>query len=404
MSDKNENPGVDSEEQAVNLQEGERLSEMGEGRRMVIPKLAVLLAGLLVAGNVDADDMTQKAKTRKSATQTLSTSRPAQELVRTPELIGQAEMQRLVNCHNIISANYINPLFIKIINSEKWYEEAKQALELAIANPYELSYEYSADKTGILVKKRVPGDKNSPIPDGFEIKIITNSSGTQGCITQIIDEAVDNKSQKTYLKKMKTVRSSAVDLSWMNEKYIAKIVARNNGVINTELKTDTQATTIEDKEELPDPLKVWFMLLNVTVPRHIANVMRLRGFNEAANYTTDGLYTNFSDQESQQENSLTSYEDFVANNDNWRLELNAFGDNPGFYRISCMDTSNEIDISLDGYILDANQEGEVIPDSRGDGRRYQLDEMYYGNVPNGRPEHLLKNNYYRQRGDARREE
>ena len=377
-------------------------------RRAAISKIGILFGGLLVAGSAIAED------TREKGSEVFSnpnTSRVAQELNRSPELIGQAEMERLVNCHNIISAHFINPIFLDLISMYKWHGEALQALYLAIQNPYDLSYEYDDDGRNIIVSKRTPGAE-SPIADGFEIKIHMSPGGKIGCITQIIDETI-NEEDETGLQKMRIVRSRKTNMEWMDKKAIARSVSHHKNVINAELRTgvpeEEAPMSLEDKMNLPEPLKPMFILLNKTIPKHIALVMRARGFSEVANNNSRGSYEDFSQLEKLQRTSLTSYQDFIDQDENWLLEVDVPTNQSGFYRILLQADNNEddefntVDFSLDGYILYADEDtGEVVPNSREDGRQWQLDPMYYPtNSPDGNPEHLLKSRYYRGSGGAR---
>ena len=95
-------------------------------------------------------------------------------------------------------------------------------------------------------------------------------------------------------------------------------------------------------------------------------------------------------------------QEFIDDTGNWRVELGAFGKQPGYYRIydAHHTTTRNLDISLDGYVLDADRNGDVIKNNRGDGREFRLDSGYY-EQRNGEDEHILKSNYYQNHPSAR---
>lgn len=371
------------------------------GRRATLSKIGLLLAGALTlgAGSSEAYGKKKTIKPFQSYNKSgyidhTSRSRVAQELERGHEIIGQAELNRLVTCQTLISEAYINPMFLYTFANKKRMDEVLESILLMIANPYDFSYEIDPDDNAdndLVIKKR-SSSKKTNISSNFRMKI----SARNGCITQIIDTMTDDESQNDELRKV-NISEYETDAG-----KIARTVSRQKDIINSSLGDQSP----EAKAELDDNLKSMFMLLNKTIPEHIIKVMKTRMFGEGSRNLGYGSYDDLVKFEKAQRNSLNSYDDYVKNDDNWQLEVFAIDKKPGFYRILLMgdeyNVENNIDISLDGYVLHADPDtGEVALNSNGDNRKWQLDEMYYKNDSNGNPEHLLKSKYYDSNPEAR---
>ncbi|MBN2087919.1 hypothetical protein JW758_06260 [Candidatus Peregrinibacteria bacterium] len=374
------------------------------GRLLAIPGFLALVAGLtLPSNNANAGDTDRPWR----KTENVGSSRPAQELDRNVELIGQGEMDRLVNCHNIISAHYINPLFLELIyrvnkrnNAVEINEDVLSALRLAIQFPYELSYKQDSEGNIIVSKRKIGEDGN--IPDGFKIKIYMGIDGRNGHITEIVSEVEEGKMERVLNI------TSTKNMDWMNPKNIAAGVAHHYRVINSSLGGYSE----EEKRALPKPLKQAFVLQNIIVPAQIRDVMRLRDFNEFGNQNLGQGFNDFNSGVASQSTAfrapnVSSFEEYVTDDNIWMEELNALTDSDhlGSYRIANLDPEPDtfLDVSLDGYVLDTSGNNDVKENTRRDGRKHQLNGMYYvtDNDSDNYPEHLLKRRYYENHPEAR---
>ncbi len=397
MSNKSENQGREHDEGQLE----------NPGRRSALTKIGLLLAGAITlgAGSADARKKKEPIKPYQNYNETgfvdyTSRSRVAQQLERGHEVIGQEELNRLVMCNDLISATYINPLFLNHIYKEKWRGEVLQSMLLIIQHPYDFSYEIDRDDNSerdIIITKRCSSENNE-ISGDFKMKIDMYPDSRLGCITQVVDTMTDSSSDGDKLRKV------GINPYEVNEGKIARTVSRQKDIISNSLGDQTT----EDKRDLANPLKIMFMLLNKTVPKHIARVMKARGFDEETEFNSfPDDFKRFQNLTADQNNNLETYNDYIEDDFKWLLTVGAIDEKPGFYRIIMMppDITDSkkypfIDISLDGYLMAAIN-GDVAKNTRGDGRTLQIDDMYYETDPNGNPEHLLKNRYYEMRSDAR---
>ena len=108
-------------------------------RRTALKNIGLLLAGAVTLG-VGSAEAYGKKKTVTPFQETdssshidyTSRSRVAQELDSECEIIGQAELNRLVTCQTIVSKTYINPMFLSQFANKRWKNEVLESIRLTV--------------------------------------------------------------------------------------------------------------------------------------------------------------------------------------------------------------------------------------------------------------------------------